>query len=107
MAGCTRATSGASIITGGENVAPAEVEAVLEEHPDVLEAAVLGRSDPEWGEAVTAIVVTRPDSVIEAEVLRVHCARVLAHYKVPKHVVLAQEPLARTPSGKLLRGELR
>ncbi len=96
-----------TIITGGENVAPAEVEAVLEEHPDVLEAAVLGRSDPEWGEAVTAIVVTRPDSVIEAEVLRVHCARVLAHYKVPKHVVLAQEPLARTPSGKLLRGELR
>jgi O-succinylbenzoic acid--CoA ligase len=96
-----------TIITGGENVAPAEVEEVLEEHPDVLEAAVLGRPDPEWGEAVTAIVVTRPDSTIEPEVLRAHCARVLARYKVPRQVVLAQEPLARTSSGKLLRRELR
>ena len=80
---------------------------MLEEHPDVLEAAVLGRPDPEWGEAVTAIVVTRPDSTIEPEVLRAHCARVLARYKVPRQVVLAQEPLARTSSGKLLRRELR
>ena len=46
-----------TIVSGGENVAPAEVEAVLEAHPDVLEAAVLGRADPRWGEAVTAIVV--------------------------------------------------
>ncbi len=48
-----------TIVSGGENVAPAEVEAVLESHPDVLEAAVLGRPDPRWGEAVTAIVVPR------------------------------------------------
>jgi o-succinylbenzoate---CoA ligase len=96
-----------TIVTGGENVAPAEVEAVLEAHPDVLEAAVIGRLDPQWGEAVTAIVVSRPGSVIESEALRAHCARALAPHKVPKRIVGTSEPLARTPSGKLLRGELR
>jgi O-succinylbenzoic acid--CoA ligase len=96
-----------TIITGGENVAPAEVEAVLESHPDVLEAAVLGRAHPQWGEAVTAIVVARPGSAIEGELLRAHCARALAPYKVPRQVVLTQGPLARTTSGKLLRRELR
>jgi O-succinylbenzoic acid--CoA ligase len=96
-----------TIVSGGENVAPAEVEAVLEAHPEVLEAAVLGRPDPQWGEAVTAIVVPRPGAMIEVEALRAHCARVLAPYKVPRRVVLAREPLARTPSGKLRRSELR
>jgi o-succinylbenzoate---CoA ligase len=96
-----------TIVTGGENVAPAEVEAVLENHPDVLEAAVLGRPDPQWGEAVTAIVVARPGVVIEGEMLRAHCARVLASYKVPRSVELAREPLARTRSGKLKRTELQ
>ncbi len=96
-----------TIISGGENVAPAEVEAVLEAHPDVLEAAVVGRPDPQWGEAVTAIVVARAGVVVEGEALRVHCARVLAPHKVPRRVVLAREPLARTPSGKLRRRELR
>ena len=96
-----------TIVTGGENVAPAEVEAVLEAHPDVLEAAVVGRPDPRWGEAVTAIVVARPGSVIEGETLRAHCARALAPYKVPQRVELAPEPLARTRSGKLRRRELR
>ncbi len=96
-----------TIVSGGENVAPAEVEAVLEAHPDVLEAAVLGRPDPQWGEAVTAIVVVRPGVVVDGEALRAHCARVLAPYKVPREVVLAREPLARTPSGKLRRRELR
>ncbi len=96
-----------TIVTGGENVAPAEVEAVLEDHPDVLEAAVIGRADPQWGEAVTAIVVTRPGRLIEGEALRAHCARALAPHKVPRRIVRTSEPLARTPSGKLLRGELR
>lgn len=96
-----------TIITGGENVAPAEIEAVLESHPDVLEAAVVGRPDPRWGEAVTAIVVARPGIVIEGETLRAHCARVLAPYKVPKRVVQVRETLPRTPSGKLLRAVLR
>ena len=96
-----------TIVSGGENVAPAEVEAVLEAHPRVLEAAVLGRSDPHWGEAVTAIVVARPGAAPEVEELRAHCARALAPYKVPKRIVLAAEALPRTRSGKLLRRELR
>jgi o-succinylbenzoate---CoA ligase len=96
-----------TIISGGENVAPAEVEAVLEAHPQVLEAAVLGRYDPRWGEAVTAIVVARDGAQVEVEQLRAHCARTLAPYKVPKQVVLTREPLPRTRSGKLLRRELR
>lgn len=96
-----------TIISGGENVAPAEVEAVLEAHPRVLEAAVIGRVDPKWGEAVTAIVVARGEDALDAEELRIHCADLLAPYKVPKHVVLSSEPLPRTRSGKLLRRELR
>jgi O-succinylbenzoic acid--CoA ligase len=96
-----------TIVSGGENVAPAEVEAVLEAHPRVLEAAVLGRSDPQWGEAVSAIVVARPGAELSVEELRAHCAGALAAYKVPKHFVLAAEPLPRTRSGKLARGELR
>jgi O-succinylbenzoic acid--CoA ligase len=95
-----------TIVSGGENVAPAEVEAVLEAHPDVLEAAVLGRPDERWGEAVTAIVLARPGRTLDADELRAHCARLLAPYKVPKQVVLTGESLPRTPSGKLLRREL-
>jgi len=95
-----------TIVSGGENVAPAEVEAVLEAHPDVLEAAVLGRPDPRWGEAVTAIVVARPGALLEGEALRAHCARGLAPHKVPKQVSFVREPLPRTRSGKLLRKEL-
>jgi O-succinylbenzoic acid--CoA ligase len=96
-----------TIVSGGENVAPAEVEAVLESHAAVLEAAVLGREDPQWGEAVTAIVVARDGERLDAEALRAHCAGALAPYKVPKHFVLASEPLPRTRSGKLLRRALR
>ena len=96
-----------TIVSGGENVAPAEVEAVLEAHPGVHEAAVLGRADERWGEAVVAIVVARPGRVLGMEELRSHCARSLAPYKVPKQFVLAAEPLPRTPSGKLLRRRLR
>jgi O-succinylbenzoic acid--CoA ligase len=95
-----------TIISGGENIVPAEVEAVLEAHPDVLEAAVLGRPDPRWGEAVTAIVVARPGALLEGETLRAHCARGLAPHKVPKQVSFVREPLPRTRSGKLLRKEL-
>jgi len=96
-----------TIVSGGENIAPAEVEAVLEAHPQVLEAAVLARSDPQWGEAVTAIVVTRAGgAILESETLRAHCAAALAPFKVPKRFVFASEPLPRTSSGKLLRREL-
>jgi acyl-coenzyme A synthetase/AMP-(fatty) acid ligase len=79
---------------------------VLEAHPGVLEAAVLGRTHDAWGEAVTAIVVARPGTALDAEALRAHCARSLAPFKVPKEFVLSGEPLPRTRSGKLLRREL-
>jgi o-succinylbenzoate---CoA ligase len=95
-----------TIVSGGENVAPAEVEAVLEAHPDVLEAAVVPRADEHWGEAVTAIVVTRPGAIPDGEALRAHCARALTGHKVPKQVSFVDEPLPRTRSGKLLRKEL-
>jgi o-succinylbenzoate---CoA ligase len=92
-----------TIVTGGENVAPTEVEAVLETHPAVAEAAVHGRPDPEWGEAVVATVVTRTD--VDPEALRAHCAARLAPYKVPKAIAFA-DALPRTRSGKLLRRAL-
>jgi O-succinylbenzoic acid--CoA ligase len=95
-----------TIISGGENVSPSEVEAALEAFPGVLEAAAIGRPDPRWGEAVTAIVVPRPGVVLEEEPLRAHCAATLAPYKVPKQIVLSQTQLPRTRSGKLLRREL-
>jgi len=95
-----------TIVSGGENVAPAEVEAALEAHPDVLEAAVFARGDATWGEAVTAIVVVRPGIELAEEALRVHCSGLLARYKVPKRFELSQTPLPRTRSGKLLRREL-
>ncbi|MGN6371424.1 MAG: AMP-binding protein [Solirubrobacteraceae bacterium] len=102
-----------TIVTGGENVSPTEVEAVLEAHPAVLEAAVLGREDAEWGEAVSAIVVLRAPVEIGERVdvgedqLREHCAARLAPFKVPKRFTLVSDPLPRTRSGKLLRRELR
>jgi len=96
-----------TIVSGGENIAPAEVEAVLETHPQVLEAAVLARPDPRWGEAVTAIIVPRAGAVLEPETLRAHCVASLAPFKVPKRFELAAEPLPRTAWGKLVRRELR
>jgi O-succinylbenzoic acid--CoA ligase len=92
-----------TIISGGENVSPSEVEAVLEEHPEVAEAAVYGVADERWGEAVHALVVAR-GPVGEAE-LRAHCAGRLATYKVPKAIGFA-EALPRTSSGKLQRHRL-
>jgi o-succinylbenzoate---CoA ligase len=94
------------IVTGGENVVPAEVEKVLLRHPQVTDAAVIGREDPEWQQAVTAVVVLREDAELPTEELRRHCAGELAGYKVPKRIEIASA-LPRTPSGKLLRRALR
>jgi acyl-CoA synthetase (AMP-forming)/AMP-acid ligase II len=91
-----------TIVTGGENVAPAEVEAVLEAHPAVAEAGVHAREDPEWGEAVVATVVLRSGAAATGDELRAHVRAHLAGFKVPKDVAFA-EALPRTPSGKLLR----
>ncbi len=94
-----------TIITGGENVAPTEVEATLLEHPAVADAAVHPRADPEWGEAVIATVVLREGASAPPEELRAHCAARLAAFKVPKTVEFA-DALPRTQSGKLLRRQL-
>jgi O-succinylbenzoic acid--CoA ligase len=94
-----------TIVSGGENIAPIEVEAALLEHPGVADAAVLGRPDPEWGEAVVARVVARPGAALEPEELRRHCAARLAPFKVPKRVELVSS-LPRGSTGKLLRREL-
>jgi o-succinylbenzoate---CoA ligase len=93
------------IVTGGENVMPAEVEAVLLSHPGVGDAAVVGRPDPEWQEAVCALVVLADDAEASEEELRSHCSSSLAGFKVPKQVDFVSS-LPRTPSGKLLRGQL-
>jgi O-succinylbenzoic acid--CoA ligase len=94
-----------TIVTGGENVAPTEVEAALLEHPDVADAGVFARPDPEWGEAVIAKVVARPGTTPSPAELQRHVAARLARFKVPKAVEFAAE-LPRTASGKLLRREL-
>jgi O-succinylbenzoic acid--CoA ligase len=94
-----------TIVSGGENVAPAEVEAVLLAHPAVADAAVHGRPDARWGEAVVATVVLYDGAEAEAEELRAHVASQLARFKVPKEIGFAAR-LPRTASGKLLRREL-
>jgi o-succinylbenzoate---CoA ligase len=93
-----------TIVTGGENVAPAEVEAALLAHPAVADAGVFGRPDPEWGEAVTASVVLRGPA--DPKELCEWVADRLARFKVPKSVEVVQT-LPRNASGKLLRRELR
>jgi O-succinylbenzoic acid--CoA ligase len=94
-----------TIVSGGENVAPAEVEAVLLSHPAIAEAAVHARPDPEWGEAVVATVVARGGAHVDPDHVRAFCAARLAGFKVPKAIALADQ-LPRTASGKLLRREL-
>src|SRR5205807_1020670 len=86
-----------ALVGGGPNVSPAEVEAVLLEHPAVADVAVHPRQDPEWGEAVIATVVLREGVMAGAEELRAHCAARLSGFKVPKEVGFADR-LPRTAS---------
>lgn len=95
------------IITGAENVYSIEVEAALAEHPDVLEAAVIGIPDPRWGEAVHAVVTVAPDCELTDQALIEHCRDRIAGYKVPRSIDLRTEPLPRSAPGKLLKNELR
>jgi O-succinylbenzoic acid--CoA ligase len=96
------------IVTGGENVYPAEVEGVLLAHPCVAEAAVIGESDAEWGQRVVAVVRLAEGADREvAEELRAHCRMELAAYKVPREVRISETPLPRTASGKVRRHSLR
>ncbi|WP_424920684.1 class I adenylate-forming enzyme family protein [Streptomyces sp. wa13] len=95
------------VIRGGENVYCVEVEAVLHDHPDVEDAAVLGVPHPVLGEEVAAVVRMRPGSVVTADALRAHVGRSLAAFKVPAHVRVTREPLPRNATGKILKRELR
>ncbi|HEY8414870.1 MAG TPA: o-succinylbenzoate--CoA ligase, partial [Thermaerobacter sp.] len=117
------------IISGGENVYPAEVEAVLLSHPAVEEAGVAGLDDPQWGQVPAAVVRLRPgwgsrggdeggeegEEGVEAgerapaltEDLIRFCEQRLARYKVPRRIVIVDEPLPRTANGKLQRRLLR
>jgi O-succinylbenzoic acid--CoA ligase len=90
-----------TIVTGGENVAAAEVETVLIGHPLVDDVAVVGRPDPEWGQAVTAFIVGSADR----DELRIYARQHLAGYKVPKQIHRLQE-IPRNAAGKVLRGRL-
>ncbi|MFI0352120.1 long-chain fatty acid--CoA ligase [Actinomadura sp. 9N407] len=94
------------IISGGENIYPAEVEHVLLDHPDVLECAVIGVPDDKWGEVGRAIVVPRPGSDPTADGVLATVAGRLAAYKIPKSVVFAEQ-LPRNATGKLLKQPLR
>jgi O-succinylbenzoic acid--CoA ligase len=94
------------IVSGGENVYPAEVEAALLAHPAVREAAVIARADPEWGQAVHAAVVVAPGAALDAKVLDDWMRTRLAGFKRPRGYTF-RETLPRTASGKLRRAELR
>ncbi|MEU4279846.1 long-chain fatty acid--CoA ligase [Streptomyces tanashiensis] len=94
------------IISGGENIYPAEVEDVLLGHPDVAEAAVIGVPDARWGEVGRAVVVTRAGAAVTEGELIAHLEGRLARYKVPRSVVLAPA-LPRNAAGKLLKAPLR
>lgn len=95
------------IVTGGENVYPAEVEAALLAHPSVEEAAVLGVPDEAWGQRVVAVVRLRGEEPATAASLEAHARGMLAGYKVPREVRFTREALPRTASGKLRRSTLR
>ena len=94
------------IITGGENVYPAEVEAVLYAHPAIAEVAVLGQPDEKWGEAVVAVAALKPGQSLNLEGLRAWASERLARYKLPSRFEVV-EALPRNPAGKVLKFELR
>jgi long-chain acyl-CoA synthetase len=95
------------VLRGGENVYCAEVEAALYEHPAVNEAAVLGRPHPRLGEEVVAVVVVRPGHSVTSAELQEHVAARLAAFKVPADITVTDQRLPRSPTGKILKRELR
>src|SRR5580658_2491987 len=101
---CDRKTD--MIISGGMNIYPAEIEAVLEQHPGIYDVAVFGIPSEQWGEAVHATVVRSPGSSLTGEQVTAFAREHLASYKVPRSVDFAAE-LPRTGSGKLLKRQLR
>ncbi|WIM88342.1 acyl-CoA synthetase [Candidatus Mycobacterium wuenschmannii] len=93
------------IVSGGENVFPLEVENLLAEHPDVVEASVVGVDDEDFGKRLAAYVVSRPDSGLDADAVKSHVRAHLARHKIPRDVVFI-ERLPRNEAGKVLRRQL-
>jgi acyl-CoA synthetase (AMP-forming)/AMP-acid ligase II len=93
------------IISGGENVYPAEIENVILQHPGVGEVAVIGQPSEKWGESPCAIVV-KSDASLTAEQVLEYCSGKLARYKLPRRVEFVEE-IPRNPTGKVLKRELR
>jgi fatty-acyl-CoA synthase len=94
------------VISGGENVYPAEVESVLVGHPAIAEVAVIGLADEKWGEAVTAVAALHPGQSLTLEELRAFAGEHLARYKLPLHLHILPE-IPRNAAGKVLKYELR
>ena len=93
------------IISGGENISSIEVEGALYRHPAVLEAAVVARPDPKWGESPCAFVTLKAGAAASADDLIAHCRKVLAHFKCPQTIVFADLP--KTSTGKIQKHVLR
>jgi len=94
------------IISGGENVYPAEIENLLSGHPDVADVAAIGLPSEKWGESPAVIVVPRPGAKLDGEALLDYCQGKLARFKQPKQVEFVEE-IPRNPTGKILKRLLR
>jgi fatty-acyl-CoA synthase len=94
------------IISGGENVYPAEIEDLLLAHPGIAECAVIGVPDDKWGEVPRAVVVPAPGADLDPDEVLASLTGRLAKYKIPKSVVVTDE-LPRTATGKLLKSRVR
>jgi acyl-CoA synthetase (AMP-forming)/AMP-acid ligase II len=93
------------IVSGGDNIYPAEVESVLSTHPDIASTAVIGIPSNKWGETVLAVVVPAADGVTKRDIIE-HCRTRSAHYKCPTSVTCV-DSLSISPSDKVLNRELR
>jgi acyl-CoA synthetase (AMP-forming)/AMP-acid ligase II len=94
------------IISGGENIYPAEIEDLLLSHPKITDSAVIGTPDEKWGEAVKGVVVLKEgESLTEAELIE-WCQGKIGKFKIPKQVVFTDQ-ITRTPTGKILKRVLR
>ncbi|MGT2430076.1 AMP-binding enzyme [Cupriavidus basilensis] len=94
------------IVSGGENVYSAEVENALAQHPAVMASAVIGVPSAEWGEAVHAVVVSKPGTAATAREIIAHCKSLIAGYKCPRSVEF-RDALPLSGAGKILKTELR
>jgi fatty-acyl-CoA synthase len=94
------------IVSGGENVFPAEIEDLISGHPEVVEATALGVDDKEWGARLRAFVVKTEGATVDEDAIKHYVREHLARYKVPREVVFLEE-LPRNPTGKILKRELR